>query len=121
MPVLETKLDAKDEAFQRNRRDMLQALEEIQALLDEAAQGGGPEARARLAARGKMPIRERISAVLDRDSPFLEISPPLAAWRSDYTVGSGFVVGIGVIEGVECVILGHDPSVRAGAFNPPST
>ena len=117
MPVLETKLDTKDEAFQRNRRDMLEALGQIQALLDEAAQGGGSEARARLAARGKMPIRERISAVLDRDSPFLEISP-LAAWRSDYTVGSGFVVGIGVIEGVECVILGHDPSVRAGAFNP---
>ena len=117
MPVLETQLNARDDAFQRNRRDMLEALKEIQALLDEAAQGGGPEARARLAARGKMPIRERISAVLDRDSPFLEISP-LAAWRSDYRVGSGFVVGIGVIEGVECVILGHDPSVRAGAFNP---
>ena len=117
MPVLDTKLDVKDEAFQRNRRDMLEALEEIQALLDEAAQGGGPEAGARLAARGKMPIRERIAAVLDRDSPFLEVSP-LAAWRSNYRVGSGFVVGIGVIEGVECVILGHDPSVRAGAFNP---
>jgi acetyl-CoA carboxylase carboxyltransferase component len=54
--------------------------------------------------------------VLDPDSPFLEISP-LAAWRSEFNVGSGFVVGIGVIEGVECVILGHDPSVRAGAFN----
>ena len=117
MPVLDTKLDVKDEAFQRNRRDMLEALEEIQTLLDEAAQGGGPEAGARLAARGKMPIRERIAAVLDRDSPFLEVSP-LAAWRSNYRVGSGFVVGIGVIEGVECVILGHDPSVRAGAFNP---
>ena len=63
-----------------------------------------------------MVIRERIAWVLDRDSPFLEISP-LAAWRSNYVVGSGFVVGIGVIEGVECVILGHDPSVRAGAFN----
>jgi acyl-CoA carboxylase subunit beta len=64
-----------------------------------------------------MPIRERIAHALDRDSPFLEISP-LAAWRSNYTVGSGFVCGVGVIEGVECVILGHDPSVRAGAFNP---
>ena len=42
----------------------------------------------------------------------------MAAWRSNFVVGSGFVVGIGVIEGVECVILGHDPSVRAGAFNP---
>jgi acetyl-CoA carboxylase carboxyltransferase component len=63
-----------------------------------------------------MPIRERIAWALDPDSPFLEISP-LAAWRSHVAIGSGFVVGVGVIEGVECVILGHDPSVRAGAFN----
>ena len=116
MPILESKLDARDEIFQRNRADMYETLDEIQALLDEAAQGGGPEAMERLASRGKMPIRERIAAVLDRDSPFLEISP-LAAWRSPFAVGSGFVVGIGSIEGVECVILGHDPSVRAGAFN----
>jgi acetyl-CoA carboxylase carboxyltransferase component len=33
------------------------------------------------------------------------------------TVGSGFIVGIGVVSGIECLILGHDPSVRAGAFN----
>lgn len=116
MPILESKLDTRDEVFQRNKADMEASLDEIQALLDEAAQGGGPEAMERLAARGKMPIRERIAAVLDRDSPFLEISP-LAAWRSPFAVGSGFVVGIGTIENVECVILGHDPSVRAGAFN----
>ncbi len=62
-----------------------------------------------------MPIRERISHVLDPDSPFLEVSP-LAAWRSPFAISSGFLVGIGVISGVECLILGHDPSVRAGAF-----
>ena len=116
MPVLDTRLDTRDAAFQQNKAEMLEALDEIQALLNEAAKGGGPEAMARLASRGKMPIRERIAAVLDRDSPFLEISP-LAAWRSPFTIGSGFVVGVGVIEDVECVILGHDPSVRAGAFN----
>ncbi len=116
MPVLESKLDPRDERFVENKSDMLETLVEIQALLDEAAEGGGPEAMARLASRNKMPIRERIAAVLDRDSPFLEISP-LAAWRSPFAVGSGFVVGIGVIEDTECVILGHDPSVRAGAFN----
>ena len=116
MPVLESQLDTRDEVFQQNKSDMVETLGEIQALLDEAAEGGGEEARQRLAARGKMPIRERIAAVLDRDAPFLEISP-LAAWRSPFNIGSGFVVGIGTIEGVECVILGHDPSVRAGAFN----
>ena len=71
---------------------------------------------ARLRSRDKMPVRRRVSLALDRDTPFLEISP-LAAWNTNYTVGSGFLVGIGQISGVECVILAHDPSVRAGAFN----
>ena len=116
MPALESSLDASSEAFENNRADMQNLLETMNRLLAEAAEGGGLEATARLRSRNKMPIRERIAHVLDRDSPFLEISP-LAAWRSPFAVGSGFVVGIGVIEGVECLILGHDPSVRAGAFN----
>ncbi len=116
MPVLESKLDTRSEIFQQNKSDILKMLAYINELLEEAAQGGGDEAISRLRSREKMPIRERISHALDRDSPFLEVSP-LAAWRSPYAIGSGFVVGIGVIEDVECVILGHDPSVRAGAFN----
>ena len=116
MPALESSLDVSSEEFEKNRADMQDLLETMNSLLAEAAEGGGPEATARLRSRNKMPIRERIAHVLDRDSPFLEISP-LAAWRSSFAVGSGFVVGIGVIEGVECLILGHDPSVRAGAFN----
>ena len=116
MPILESKLDLRSEDYQRNRGDMLEMIETMDGLLEEAGRGGGAEAIERLRSRGKMPIRERIAHVLDRDSPFLEISP-LAGWRSNVPVGSGFVVGIGVIEGVECVILGHDPSVRAGAFN----
>ena len=116
MPILESKLDTRSEVFQQNLSDMHERLSQLQELYDEAAQGGGEEAMARLKSRNKMPIRERIAHVLDRDAPFLEISP-LAAWRSPYAIGSGFVVGIGTIEDVECVILGHDPSVRAGAFN----
>jgi acetyl-CoA carboxylase carboxyltransferase component len=116
MSVLESKLDTRSETFQQNRSDMVEMLDTLEGLYAEAAEGGGEEAMARLRSRDKMPIRERISLVLDKDSPFLEISP-LAAWRSPFNVGSGFVVGIGVIEGVECLILGHDPSVRAGAFN----
>ncbi len=116
MAVIESRLDVRSDAYRENRERMLDALAQLDGLYEEAAQGGGEEARARLRSRDKMPLRERISLVLDRDSPFLEISP-LAAWRSNYAVGSGFIVGIGVIENTECVILGHDPSVRAGAFN----
>ena len=116
MPVLTSQIDTRDARYQTNREHMLGALAELDTLLAQAAAGGGADTLARLRKRGKLPLRERIALVLDRDSPFLEISP-VAAWRSSFNVGSGFVVGIGVIEGVECVILGHDPSVRAGAFN----
>ena len=116
MAVLESQLDMRSDAYRENRAGMLDMLARLDELYEEAARGGGEEAMTRLRSRGKMPLRERISLVLDRDSPFLEISP-LAAWRSNYNVGSGFIVGIGVIEGTECLILGHDPSVRAGAFN----
>ena len=116
MPVLDSTLDVRSDEFLENRRKILEMLATLDELHKEVAQGGGEEAMARLASRGKMPIRERIALVLDRDSPFMEISP-LAAWRSNFNVGSGFVVGLGVIEDTECLILGHDPSVRAGAFN----
>ena len=70
MPILNSKLDKKDSVFQQNKSDMLETLDELQGLYDQAAQGGGEEAVSRLRARGKMPIRERIAHVLDRDSPF---------------------------------------------------
>ena len=116
MPQLESMLDSGSASFAENQSAMRRLLAKLGTLQAEAAEGGGEEATARLAARGKMPIRERISLVLDPDTAFLEISP-IAAWRSNFNVGSGFVVGIGIISGVECLILGHDPSVRAGAFN----
>ncbi|NIR40909.1 MAG: acyl-CoA carboxylase subunit beta, partial [Actinobacteria bacterium] len=116
-PPLRSTLDAGDPQFVRNRADMLEQLAEIEALLDEAEGGGGAERMARLRSRGKLPIRERIANVLDPDSPFLEISP-LAAYNSDYTIGGGMVVGIGVIAGTECVIMGNDPTVLGGALTP---
>jgi len=116
-PPLPTQVDQGTEAFVRNRADMLEHLAVIKDLLDEAEAGGGPESMARLRSRDKMPIRERIAHVLDPDSPFLEISP-LAGYDSSYAVGGGFVVGIGVIAGVECVICGNDPTVLGGAMTP---
>ena len=116
MAILKSELNTRSDSYAENREQMLDKLAYLDEQYSEAAKGGGKEAMDRLRSRGKMAIRERIAWVLDRDSPFLEVSP-LAAWRSHYAVGSGFVVGVGVIEDVECVILGHDPSVRAGAFN----
>ncbi|HEX6421745.1 MAG TPA: carboxyl transferase domain-containing protein, partial [Acidimicrobiales bacterium] len=116
-PPLPSSLDTASEAFQRNRVDMADQLGELSELLDQAEAGGGPVAMERMRSRGKLPIRERIANVLDPDSPFLEISP-LAAYGSDYTLGGGMVVGVGVIAGTECVIMGNDPSVLGGALTP---
>ena len=116
-PPLPSAVDTGSEQFTRNRADMLEQLEVVDTLLAEAEAGGGPERTARLRSRGKLPIRERIANALDPDSPFLEISA-LAGYESDYTMGGGMVVGIGVIAGVECVIMGNDPTVLAGALTP---
>ena len=67
--------------------------------------------------RGKLMPRERIELLIDPGSAFLELSP-LAGWGSDFTVGASVVTGIGVIEGVECMITANDPSVKGGACNP---
>ncbi|MFI5036070.1 MAG: acyl-CoA carboxylase subunit beta [Acidimicrobiales bacterium] len=114
-PTYRSSLDTTSAQFIQNRDDMLEQLAVIDDLLDTADAGGGPAATERLRSRGKMPVRERIAAVLDPDSPFLEISA-LAAYGSDYTLGGGMVVGIGVIAGVECVVMGNDPTVLGGAL-----
>ncbi len=116
-PPLRSTLDTRSPEFQENRDAMLEKLEEIDRLLDEAEQGGGAYHHERLAKRGKLPVRERIALALDPDSPFLEISP-LAAYNSSYTIGGGAVLGIGVIAGVECVIFANDPTVLGGALTP---
>src|SRR5262249_40066737 len=79
--------------------------------------GGGEPSVPRHHARGKLLPRERIELLVDRDSPFLELSP-VAAWGTDYPVGASVVTGIGVVEGVPCVVVANDPTVRGGSVNP---
>jgi acetyl-CoA carboxylase carboxyltransferase component len=114
-PPLSSRLDTASEQFQRNRADMLEQLAVIDGLLDEAEAGGGQKAMDRMRSRHKLPVRERIANVLDPDSPFLEISA-LAGYDSDYALGGGMVVGLGVIAGTECLIMANDPSVLGGAL-----
>ena len=75
MPVLETQLDTRSETYRAKHEAMLEKLATLDTLHAEAAEGGGPEAVARLTNRNKMPVRERIAWALDPDSPFLELSP----------------------------------------------
>ncbi|WP_407676301.1 acyl-CoA carboxylase subunit beta [Plantactinospora alkalitolerans] len=96
---------------------MLARLADLETALDAARGGGGEKYVARHHARGKLLPRERIELLLDRDAPFLELSP-VAGWGTDFPTGASVVTGIGVVEGVECVIVANDPTVRGGAVNP---
>jgi acetyl-CoA carboxylase carboxyltransferase component len=100
-----------------NREAALAAVEEIAALHAAAVTAGGEKALARHHARGKLTVRERIELLLDRDSPFLELSP-LAAWGTEFPLGAALVTGIGVVSGVEVLVSANDPTVRGGAMNP---
>jgi acetyl-CoA carboxylase carboxyltransferase component len=94
MDVIRSRVDPGSETFRRNRGDMLALLTEIESQLALARGGGGERSVARHRERGKLTIRERIELLLDRDAPFLELSP-LAGWGTDFGVGGGFVSGVG--------------------------
>ena len=115
-PALETKIDNRSEEFHQYKNAMLEKLDGIEDLLDYVELGGGMHHHERLAARGKMSVRDRIANFLDPDTPFLEISS-LAAYASDYPVGGGAVAGIGIVAGTEVVIFANDPTVLAGAMH----
>ena len=114
-----TQVDTNSEGFRVNREAMSSLLAELATQLELARAGGGDRSVARLRERGKMLVRERIELLLDRDAPFLELSP-LAGYYTDYAVGGGLVTGIGVVSGVECVIAANDPTVLGGAITPVS-
>jgi acetyl-CoA carboxylase carboxyltransferase component len=117
MGVLASRLDPDAAAYRANRAANLELLAELDRLLARSRAGGGPKYVDRHRARGKLLARERVELLLDRDAAFLELSP-LAAWGSDFPVGASGVTGVGVIEGVECVVTANDPTVRGGATNP---
>jgi len=117
MPVLSSRVDPTSEAYRDNRAGQLAAIAALNDQLELARAGGGPKYAQRHRDRGRLLARERIELLVDRDSPLLELSS-LAAWGTEFPVGASMVTGIGVVSGVECVLIAHDPTVRGGAMNP---
>src|SRR5262249_37651462 len=96
---------------------MLERLAELEKQQAAARAGGGARYVGRHRQRGKLLARERIELLLDADAPFLELST-VAAWGTEYHVGASLATGIGPVSGVECMLIGHDPTVRGGVSNP---
>jgi len=117
MTALRSAIDPASAGFREAAEAMALKLTELDAELAKALGGGGPKYVERHHARGKMTARERIELLVDEDSPFLELCP-LAAYGSSFQVGASVVMGIGVVEGVECMLVAHDPTVKGGTSNP---
>ena len=117
MTVLRSAVDPHSPEFADAAEAMAAKLAELDAELSKAVGGGGEKYVQRHHARGKLTARERIELLADEDSPFLELSP-LAAYGTEFQVGASLITGIGVIEGTECMLIAHDPTVKGGTSNP---
>ncbi|MGF7119774.1 acyl-CoA carboxylase subunit beta [Rhodococcus sp. TAF43] len=117
MTILKSTLDTDSPEYTAAAESMTTKLAEIEAEHAKALAGGGEKYVERHHKRGKLLARERIELLLDPDSAFLELSP-LAAWGTEFPVGASTIVGIGVVSGVECLIVANDPTVRGGTSNP---
>jgi 3-methylcrotonyl-CoA carboxylase beta subunit len=115
---LSSAVDRHSESFARNTSALRTLVEELNARLDHYSRG--PEAsRERHVLRGKLLPRDRVDTLLDRGSPFLELSP-LAAYRlyDDEAPGAGIITGVGRVSGRECVIVANDATVKGGTYYP---
>ena len=119
MTVLTTLVDRRSEAFAANAAAMRALVEDLRAKVATIREGGGAEARRRHLARGKLLPRERVRALLDPGSPFLELSQLAAYGMYDGQVpAAGIVTGIGRIMGRECVVIANDATVKGGTYFP---
>ncbi len=118
-PVLPSKADPAAETFRRNDAEHSALVAELAAKLARAAAGGSERARKRHLDRGKLLPRDRIDALVDPASPFLELSPLAADGMYDGEAPSaGIITGVGRVAGREVVIVANDATVKGGTYYP---
>ncbi|ACU40035.1 methylcrotonoyl-CoA carboxylase [Actinosynnema pretiosum subsp. pretiosum] len=118
-PVLRSTADRASDAFRRGAEAHTALVADLRARLATAATGGPERARARHVERGKLLPRDRVDALLDPGSPFLELSPLAAnGLYDDEAPGAGVITGVGRIEGRECVVVANDATVKGGTYYP---
>ena len=119
MTILASQIDTRSDAFKRNADAMRALVSDLRGRTDTVRLGGGESQRQRHVSRGKLLPRERVRALLDPGSPFLELSPLAALDMYDNDApGAGVIAGIGRVSGVECVIVCNDATVKGGTYYP---
>ncbi|MEX8522426.1 MAG: carboxyl transferase domain-containing protein [Leptothrix ochracea] len=119
MSILASQLNPRAADVQANAAVMRTLVADLQTHLERIHQGGGEVARAKHLGRGKWLPRQRIEALLDPGSPFLELSPLAAlGLYKDEAPCAGLITGIGRVAGVECLIICNDATVKGGTYYP---
>ena len=118
-PVLRGTADLTGEAAKHNAEAHAALAAELRDRINTAGLGGSERSRERHVARGKLLPRDRVDALLDPASPFLELSP-LAAYGmyDDEAPAAGIITGVGRVNGRECVIVANDATVKGGTYYP---
>ncbi|KAJ5397536.1 methylcrotonoyl-CoA carboxylase beta chain [Penicillium cosmopolitanum] len=120
LSVLPTAIDTSSPEYQENSQQMQALLDQMSSLHGKISQGGSEKAREKHIARGKMLPRDRVSALIDPGTSFLELSP-LAGhemYEGDDVPAGGIITGIGTVEGVNCMIVANDSTVKGGTYYP---
>ncbi|WP_349572728.1 carboxyl transferase domain-containing protein [Azotobacter salinestris] len=119
MAILHTQINTRSPEFAANGAAMREQVDQLHALLGRIREGGGAKAQERHTSRGKLLPRQRIDRLLDPGSPFLEIGQLAAFEVYDEDVpAAGVIAGIGRIEGVECMVIANDATVKGGTYYP---
>lgn len=122
MPILTSRLDAASADFQANSAGMNARLSEVRAL-EKAVRENSASRRATFEKRGQMLPRERVEALLDRGTPFLELSS-LAGYKmhdddgARNIMGGGSIAGIGVVSGRRVIVSASDSGIKGGTIPP---
>ena len=124
MSVIQSAINIRSEEFKTNATAMQALIDDLQEKSALVIRGGSEAARAKHLARGKLLVRDRIDALIDAGSAFLELST-LAAYGLYGTDGgdgeiasAGVITGIGRVRGVECMIVANDATVKGGTYYP---
>lgn len=120
MPIIQSNINNRSEDFAANTEHMKRQVDDLKSTLEQIQHGGGSQARERHIARGKLLPRERVEALLDPGSPFLELSQ-LAGYKlydGEQVPAGGVITGIGRVSGQECMIVANDATVKGGTYFP---
>ena len=118
--AIRSQADPRSAEFLRNRAHHEGLRDDLRRRIDEVVRGGDPRLLEKHRERGKMFVRDRIDGLLDPGSPFLELSALAAdgVYGKDHVPAAGVVTGIGRVQGVECMIVANDATVKGGTYYP---